>query len=301
MKKLISCLTVIILLPLLCSSLLSASDSSAALSIFTVQTGSFENAVDARRQFDAIVRELNKADLEYLRIEKIGKFYTVRIGKFSNHRSAEKFLLANKSGLPGTIVMNAYFKDERIERLYKSPSTEKKQPSARTLPSAPGLAPAKPLITEKDIAPKTLDEQIEKISALVNKKAYDKALEVTESAMAVRPEEHQLIGWHGAVLVKMQLPDKAIAYFRKASELSPAVPAYHSGLGYCLFFLGKFNEAIDEFNETLVLDPVHIDALAGLGVAYGKTGEKEKAMIAYNRLKGIDSDVADKIFRIINE
>ncbi len=285
---------------------LPAADSHAVQSIFTIQAGSFESASDAHKQFDLIAGRLKKEALAYLRIERIGKFYTVRIGKFNDHPKAEEFLLINKPGLPGAIIMSAYYKDERIEKLYEILSSGEKQSPVKKPLSAEGHEVAKPVATEEDalkydkeISAGTVDEQIDKISAMVDSRAYQAALELTESAMKAWPDEPRLIGWHGAVLIKMNLPDKAIIYFRKASALSPEVPDYHSGLGYCLFFLGKFNEAISEFDKTLVLDPAHVDALAGLGVAYRKTGKKDKAMSAYNKLKTIDGNVADRILKII--
>ena len=299
LKKITDHLTALIFLPILLFLILPAHNAYADDSIFTVQSGSFESADDARKQFDLIVRELNKDNLSYLRIERIGRFYTVRIGKFNDHQKAKEFLLSNQSVLSGAIVMNAYLKDDRIERIYEEIPLDEKPPAADEPESSPIPEPAQFNAYEKSVVPRALDEQIEIISDLVNSKDYDRALEEIESAMAVRPEEPQLIGWHGAVLIKKNLPEKAIEYFRKASELSPSVPDYHSGLGYCLFFLDRLDEAINEFNTTLVLDPEHIDALAGLGVAYRKAGDKEKAMNVYNRLMEINRDVAYKILQVI--
>ncbi len=307
MRTIIARLTIAIcLLSALC--LFSpASDSHAEQSIFTIQAGSFGSDSDAHKQFDLIAGRLKKEALAYMRIERIGKFYTVRIGKFNDRPEAEEFLLINKAGLPGAIIMSAYYKDERIEKLYEILSSEKKQPAANKPLTVEGHEIAEPgtieegaLKYDKEISAGTVDEQIDKISALVNTGDYQAALELTDLAMKAWPDEPKLIGWHGAVLIKMNLPDRAIIYFRKASELSPEVPDYHSGLGYCLFFLGKYNEAINEFDKTLVLDPAHVDALAGLGVAYRKTGKKDKAMSAYNKLKTIDGNVADRILEIIN-
>jgi tetratricopeptide (TPR) repeat protein len=283
-----------------------ASDSHAVQSIYTIQAGSFESDTDADKQYDLIAGRLKKEDLQYLRIERIGKFYAVRIGKFNDRPEAEKFLLSNNPGLPGAIIMSAYYMEERIEKLYEIPSSEEEQPPAiKPLTTEvhetekPGTMEEDALKYDKEISAATVDQQIDKISAMVDTRDYQAALELTESGMKSWPEEPKLIGWYGAVLIKMNLPDKAIIYFRKAAALSPEVPDYHSGIGYCLFFLGKFNEAINEFDKTLVLDPEHVDALAGLGVAYIKTGKKDKAMAAYNRLTEIDRKVADRILKVI--
>ena len=307
MRKIITRLTIAICLLSVLYLFLPASDSHAEQSIFTIQAGSFGSDSDAHKQFDLIAGKLKEEALASLRIERIGKFYTVRIGKFNDRPEAEDFLIINEYGLPGAIIMSVYYKDERIEKLYEILySEEEPAPVEEPLPvegheaAEPGTMDEGALKPDKEISAGTVDEQIDKISALVNTRDYQAALELTESAMKAWPDEPKLIGWHGAVLIKMNLPDRAIIYFRKASALSPEVPDYHSGLGYCLFFLGKYNEAINEFDKTLVLDPAHVDALAGLGVAYRKTGKNDKAMSAYNKLKTIDGNVADRILKIIN-
>jgi hypothetical protein len=87
-------------------------------SIFTIQTGSFIEIEQAQRQYNSLVQTLNENDLDYLRIEKVGTFYTDRIGKFKNYAAAEKFLRSINHQVTGSIILNAYIKDERIKKLY---------------------------------------------------------------------------------------------------------------------------------------------------------------------------------------
>ncbi len=96
-------------------------NSYASESIYTIQTGSFISIAPTQKQFDSIVQGLNEKELDYLRIEKIGKFYSLRLGKFEDHATAKKFFQAIKPQLSTAIIMKAYIKDERIIRLYKSP------------------------------------------------------------------------------------------------------------------------------------------------------------------------------------
>jgi hypothetical protein len=87
--------------------------------VYTIQTGSFVGMKYAGKQFNSLVKSLNKKGLAYLRIEKIGRYNAVRLGKFDNHAAAEKFFRANKSHLSKAIILDAYIKDERIKKLYK--------------------------------------------------------------------------------------------------------------------------------------------------------------------------------------
>jgi hypothetical protein len=86
--------------------------------IYTIQTGSFINIEHAQKQFKFIIQSLSGEELNYLRIEKIGNFHTVRFGKFEDYATAEKFLQALESKLSTAIILNAYIKDDRIIKLY---------------------------------------------------------------------------------------------------------------------------------------------------------------------------------------
>jgi len=91
--------------------------------IHTIQIGSFIKIERAQKQLDFIAQRLDEKKLDYLRIEKIGKFYSIRLGKFEDPFDAEKFLQSIKPHLPTAITMKANIKDERIIRLYKDSSS----------------------------------------------------------------------------------------------------------------------------------------------------------------------------------
>ncbi len=298
MKKTGVCLAAGCLVLSLFLSLLSVG-YAASVTIFTIQAGSFRSKADAMKQFDSIEKELSEQGREYLRVEKIGEFHAVRLGKFDDRAKAEEFLDANKSILPGAIIMDAYFIPGRIERLFERPSP---------VPEPGEIIPpvSEPLNEEDslsdsggDIIPETVEEQIKTISDLLEKQDYENALRLVKAAVAKRPGEPELNAWYGTVLLKMNYPDEALKYFRKASELLPDIPGYYNGAGYCLSFSGRFDEAIDEFNKAVALDPANIDALAGLGVAYTETGRKDRAMDVYIKLKHLDRDTADKLLKVI--
>ena len=83
-------------------------------SVYTIQTGSFKDSQRAEMQFRIIKQSLEGTALQALRIEKIGRFYAVRIGRFASPADAEQFLRKHEPSLEGSLVMKAYFIDERI-------------------------------------------------------------------------------------------------------------------------------------------------------------------------------------------
>ena len=95
-------------------------DKYESQTIYTIQIGSFVEIERAEKQFDLIAQVLDEKELDYLRIEKIGDFYTIRIGKYEDPFDAENFLITVQSHLPKAIMLNAYIKDNRTIRLHKN-------------------------------------------------------------------------------------------------------------------------------------------------------------------------------------
>lgn len=268
----------------------------------SVQTGSFVNVAVAQKQYDSIVQKLNEKELDNLRIEKIGKFYSVRLGKFKDFTSAEKFLKSAGSRLPKATVMEVYIRHERIIKSYADTSSVDRQRDRETTLPVDAHKEVIPQTAKKtDITEKAvpLAEKIAAIADHVNKKDFNAALEIINAEIASQPEHPDLNAWLGVVLLKMDRPLDALKYFKKSTELSPGVSNYHNGLGYSLFYLNRFDEAIDAFNRAVILDPGHFDALTGLCIVYAKSGKKEKAMDIYNKLKDLDRENADRLLQII--
>jgi hypothetical protein len=90
--------------------------------IYTIETGSFINYDDAQKTYDSMVQGANTRelayDLSYLRIEKKGENYSVRIGKFRDRGIAQSFLKAMKTRYPAAEMITDSINDERIIKKY---------------------------------------------------------------------------------------------------------------------------------------------------------------------------------------
>ena len=84
--------------------------------IYTIQIGSFVNVEEAQVQFDLLLQILKGKAFSFLRIEKIGKYYSVRLGKFTNSNAAKQFIITAKPDLANADILKAYIKEERIIR-----------------------------------------------------------------------------------------------------------------------------------------------------------------------------------------
>jgi hypothetical protein len=88
--------------------------------VYTVQAGSFDDLQSAKKLYDYITNDLTTKDLAYLRIEKVGQYYAVRIGKFGERSHAEIFHEKIRLQLSTAIIMQAYIKEERMKKLHSS-------------------------------------------------------------------------------------------------------------------------------------------------------------------------------------
>jgi tetratricopeptide (TPR) repeat protein len=59
------------------------------------------------------------------------------------------------------------------------------------------------------------------------------------------------------------------------------------------FFIGRFDESLSDIAHTLVLEPRHFGAIAGMGMIMEALGEQEKALEAYKRALAIDPQLTD--------
>ena len=101
------------------SKVIPGKEGSLSL-VYTVQAGSFDDLQSARKLYDSIINDLTSEDLSYLRIEEVGQYYAVRIGKFEERRSAEIFHEKTRSQLSTTMIMQVYIKEERIKKFHSS-------------------------------------------------------------------------------------------------------------------------------------------------------------------------------------
>jgi Flp pilus assembly protein TadD len=77
--------------------------------------------------------------------------------------------------------------------------------------------------------------------------------------------------------------DQALAVLREGLTLYPNAVELHIGVGYAHHAREEFAWARRAFEEALVLDPEHEDALAGLGETLLKFGQRENATRAFQR------------------
>jgi DNA-binding beta-propeller fold protein YncE len=86
---------------------------------YTIQAGSYSQEQPAVRLYYSLVESLEPDQRDHLRIEKVGRYYTVRLGKFASWSEADSFLGATGGSLTGVLILQAYIKPERISLMYE--------------------------------------------------------------------------------------------------------------------------------------------------------------------------------------
>ncbi|MEW6426587.1 MAG: NHL repeat-containing protein [Thermodesulfobacteriota bacterium] len=141
---------------LLCLLVLSGPASpllAAEEEFYTVQLATFPDPEGAEAFFDRAAHSLPAGDQPFLRVELIGKHFTVRLGKCGEAAPCDDLLAAVKASFPGAYLMRAYFLPDRIRKMTEHQRQEQE--------AAPPVSPAAPLFSGTPIVSQPLPDESE--------------------------------------------------------------------------------------------------------------------------------------------
>ena len=114
--------------------------------------------------------------------------------------------------------------------------------------------------------------------------------QLIERAFADNPGSSMVQFWMGWASILNGNASRGVQMFEASLRLNPfsfqrsfSLPA----LGLCLYWTGRFNEAIPVLAESVRLTPDYPPALAGLAASYAKTGRFPEALAMLNRLNAL--------------
>jgi Flp pilus assembly protein TadD len=122
--------------------------------------------------------------------------------------------------------------------------------------------------------------------------AYLRLGEFSDAATAFRkqvevnPYDEHVYNYLGLTLQQQRKYDEAATAFRKQLEINPLDPIAHAALGALFLEQHKYAEAVPELDKATVLAPENAELEVSLGQAFLNTGEKDKALEAFE--KGIE-------------
>lgn len=258
--------------------------ASSSQLIYTIQTGSFTRVATAQKQFDELIQKISAEDLEFLRIEKIGSYYSLRVGKFKERAGSEEVYKKIKAEMPDAIIMDAYIKDKRIVRLYTVPSGGDKQAkfdeSALDIRKDKIAAEVAEAEGHKKIKPNN-----ERMGDMYAKDGlYLLAIDEYQEAVYKRPILRRKLA---ALLYDMGFVNEAIAEMEKVVEASPDTYTFRMQLG--TFYLAKDRpeKAKEQFMAAVEINPGVADAYCYLGTLFYREKEYDKAWMAVKTARNL--------------
>jgi tetratricopeptide (TPR) repeat protein len=130
---------------------------------------------------------------------------------------------------------------------------------------------------------------------------YQEAIQSCKEAIRLKPDlalAHYNLGNAYSALKKYK---EAIDAYKEAIRIKFDYAEGHLDLGAAYFHTGRFEEAIDSYKRAIRLKPSLAEAHLNLGMSYLKSGDRGSAVEEYNILRGLNQEMANKLFNLIYE
>ena len=121
-------------------------------------------------------------------------------------------------------------------------------------------------------------------NALLEQKKDDAAIKDMRRALELDPNNHVLLNFLGYSLAERKLElDFALVTLQEAVRLAPRSGSNIDSLGWVLFQMGRYTEALDQLETAISLEPSNGTIMEHLGDAYYKTGNKIEAQLEWQK------------------
>lgn len=133
----------------------------------------------------------------------------------------------------------------------------------------------------------------------ISQKFFEDAIPLLERALQLVPDRLDLLALLGESYFKSDKIDKAIVEFTRLVQLQPSVRAY-SFLGLSYTYLGRFNEAKQNFHDALRLDPRSNFCLFQLGYIARMQGDSTGAETIFRTVLRSDPNYPNALLELAN-
>jgi tetratricopeptide (TPR) repeat protein len=130
---------------------------------------------------------------------------------------------------------------------------------------------------------------------------YQEAIQACKQAIRLKPDfspAHYNLGNSYAALKKYE---EAIDSYKEAIRIQFDYAEVHLDLGAAYFYTSRLEEAVVSYKQAIRLKPSLAEAHLNLGMAYLRLGDKGSAIEEYKILKGLDKELANRLFNLIYE
>jgi tetratricopeptide (TPR) repeat protein len=137
--------------------------------------------------------------------------------------------------------------------------------------------------------PDDLRDPMVTVSRFLNSDQIGKAEQFCRQVIKQQPENINILGMLGAILLKQAKIDEAENYLKKTIELAPTFAKPYEDLGVLKLSQNKPDEASRYFEKSVQLDPSQASAFFGLANALQKSGRKADAETAHREYLKLSS------------
>ncbi len=230
--------------------------SYGAETVYTIQTGTFINTERAQKHFDSLTQKLDEDKLDFLRIEKVGKYHTVRLGKFENKSAAEELLRVVTQQSPGAFLLKAYIIDKRIVRRHSRKSL-----------------PRKEAISDNDT-----EAVFAKVRELIKEGNNKDALTLLLPFISGPMKYPEAVSDYLVILVWEGRLDDAVNMYENLPAQFPRRPYLLRNMAKAYYDRKEFEKAASLYNTVIKKMPSDEEAKKGLVLSLIQTGEYARVM-----------------------
>lgn len=136
--------------------------------------------------------------------------------------------------------------------------------------------------------------------ALARLDRHRDAINAYKSALQIRPASTETLMLMAISMFEVS-PVDAIAPLKEAVRLDPYGADALNSLGVVYSKIGKPQEAVQSFRQALAIRPDYPAAMYNLGAMSLADKKRDVAMEQYSRLKALDRELADRLYRGIHQ
>lgn len=116
---------------------------------------------------------------------------------------------------------------------------------------------------------------------------FSNAADAFQKQIGVNPYDEHAYDYLGITLQQEQKFSDAIMAYNKQIDINPLDPVAHAALGGLYLTQHRYAQAVPELEKAAILSPDSAELEISLGQAYLNTGEKEKALAAFDKGVGM--------------
>ncbi|UCD36492.1 MAG: tetratricopeptide repeat protein [Nitrospiraceae bacterium] len=269
----------------------------------TIQTASFTNEAPARRHYESVKQKLRGNERDHLRIEKVGRYYAVRVGRFENLSNAQAFYRKIEPELPSAIIMKAQSNKEQIAGLSSDadsaisgyPGTlHRAREMVREGHNREALALLLPYTKDAAQYPEAVSDYI--VTAIWSGKE-EEALEMYGNLPDSFPKRAYLMRNVAKVYYDRADFQKSLTLYQAAIGNAPDDEEAQKGVVYSLTALGEYERAVTSANDFLSRSPHSFELALARADLFIRVNRYADALRAYWSLAQGDESDTESVFQ----